>query len=59
MNEVPVPDYAHKALLGLFHDYAVIGGMPEIVDNYINDKNVHCKRFVCEKTVKQPFFYFF
>jgi hypothetical protein len=33
INEVPVPDYAHKTLLELFHNYAVIGGMPEIVDN--------------------------
>jgi predicted AAA+ superfamily ATPase len=40
INEVPVPDYAHKTLLELFHNYAVIGGMPEIVDNYINDKNI-------------------
>jgi predicted AAA+ superfamily ATPase len=34
MSEVPVPAYAHTRLLSLFHEYALIGGMPEIVQQY-------------------------
>ncbi len=39
-NTIPIPDYAHRALLQLFHDYALIGGMPEIVSNYIQNQNI-------------------
>ena len=28
LKTIPVPDYAHKILLDLFHDYAIIGGTP-------------------------------
>ncbi|MFW5726042.1 MAG: DUF4143 domain-containing protein, partial [Bacteroidota bacterium] len=40
MNEIPVPDYAHSTLLNLFHEYAMVGGMPEVVARYIEDKNI-------------------
>jgi predicted AAA+ superfamily ATPase len=40
LKTVPIPDYAHETLLGLFHDYALIGGMPEVVNNYFTDKNI-------------------
>lgn len=40
IETLPVPNYAHETLLHLFHDYALIGGMPEIVSNYIENKNV-------------------
>ncbi|MDD4602627.1 MAG: AAA family ATPase [Bacteroidales bacterium] len=33
-REVPVPVYAHEKLLHFFHLYALIGGMPEIVNEY-------------------------
>jgi len=40
INKVPMEDYAHNILLNLFHEYSVIGGMPEIVKEYIETKNV-------------------
>jgi len=40
LNTVPLPSYAHSSLLNLFHDYTVIGGMPEIVAQYITTKNI-------------------
>jgi predicted AAA+ superfamily ATPase len=40
LKTIPVPDYAHTILLNLFHEYAIIGGMPEVVNNYIKDKNI-------------------
>ncbi|MCK5857225.1 MAG: ATP-binding protein [Bacteroidales bacterium] len=36
---VPVPSYAHTILLRHFHDYALVGGMPEIVNNYSQSKS--------------------
>jgi len=40
LQTIPVPNYAHNVLLNLFHEYALIGGMPEIVKRYLNNKNV-------------------
>lgn len=41
LKEIPIPDYAHNIMLDLFHTYAIIGGMPEIVKQYIaNDSNM-------------------
>lgn len=40
LQTVPVPDYASPILLDLFHEYAIIGGMPEIVSQYIENKNI-------------------
>ncbi len=37
---IPVADYAHQILLDLFHEYAVVGGMPECLANYVEHKNV-------------------
>jgi uncharacterized protein len=34
LHHVPLNTYAYNKLLKLFHTYAIIGGMPEIVDHY-------------------------
>ena len=34
LNQIPLPVFAHDKLLKLFHRYALIGGMPEIVQQY-------------------------
>ncbi len=34
LSHIPLPDYAYPKLLDLFHQYALIGGMPEIVQIY-------------------------
>ena len=34
LNTIPLPDFAHKKLLGLFHRFVLIGGMPEVVKKY-------------------------
>lgn len=39
-NKMPTDDFAHPKLLQLFHDYALIGGMPEIVSHYAENKNL-------------------
>lgn len=40
INTVPIPQYAHTVLLELFHEYAIIGGMPEVVADYLENKNI-------------------
>ena len=39
-NKVPMPAFAHSKLLQLFHSYALIGGMPEIVAKYAENKDI-------------------
>jgi hypothetical protein len=37
----PLPEAIHKKALSLYHDYLIVGGMPQIVKNYIDhEKNV-------------------
>lgn len=40
LGSVPLNPIAHKILLGLFHRYAIIGGMPEVVKRDIGDGNL-------------------
>ncbi|MEP5611146.1 MAG: AAA family ATPase [Cyclobacteriaceae bacterium] len=39
LNTTPIPEYAQSVLLDQFHEYAVIGGMPEIVSRFKEDRN--------------------
>ena len=36
---VPINGFAHEVLLSLFHQYTIIGGMPEVIKKYVEDKN--------------------
>ena len=40
INTKPIPVFAHTILLNLFHEYLIIGGMPEVVKNYVETKNI-------------------
>lgn len=40
MNQIPLKSYAHEKLLSLFHTYALIGGMPEIIKEYTETKDI-------------------
>lgn len=35
LNTIPVRGFAHRTLIELFNKYAIIGGMPEVVQSYI------------------------
>ncbi len=37
---LPLPEFAHEKLMNLFHIYSIIGGMPEIVQNYIENQDI-------------------
>lgn len=40
INTIPIPEYAHSKLLNLFHQYTLIGGMPEVVQHYARNKDI-------------------
>ena len=40
IGKVPVADYAHSVFTDLFHEYAIVGGMPEVVEKYIKNKDL-------------------
>jgi len=40
LNQVPIENVAHKALKEQFHNYAIVGGMPEIVANFLRKKSL-------------------
>lgn len=39
-HTIPLPDFAFQTLLKYFNEYVLIGGMPEIVKNYIKEKDI-------------------
>jgi predicted AAA+ superfamily ATPase len=40
MQQQPCPDFAHDKLLKLFHDYTLVGGMPEAIQTYTRDRDI-------------------
>ncbi|WP_027420300.1 ATP-binding protein [Crocinitomix catalasitica] len=40
LNQIPVKTFAHDILINLFHEYAIIGGMPEAIKNYAPNKDI-------------------
>jgi len=40
LKQIPVASFAHTKLLSLFHIYALIGGMPEVVQQYALHKDL-------------------
>lgn len=39
-NRIPVREIAHKTLLDLFNSYVIIGGMPEVVNLYAENRSL-------------------
>ena len=40
LHQMPIADYAHETLLRHFHQYAIIGGMPEVVKQLVIDNSM-------------------
>ena len=40
LKQVPLADFAHEKLLRLFHTYALLGGMPEVVQHYAGSRDL-------------------
>ena len=39
LNKIPLTKYAHTTLLTSFHQYAMIGGMPEVIQQFVKDQS--------------------
>ncbi len=39
-NEKTVPDGIHKAMMGLLYRYVIVGGLPEVVNCFLETKNI-------------------
>ncbi|HEY6902447.1 MAG TPA: AAA family ATPase [Puia sp.] len=51
LEQVPVNDFAHTRLMQLFHNYALIGGMPEIVARYAATKDLTALSRIYEQLI--------
>ena len=40
LTQIPLSKYSHTKVLGLFHKYALIGGMPEVVEHYAKHRDL-------------------
>jgi uncharacterized protein len=40
LQKIPLASFAHTKLLHLFHTYALIGGMPEVVNHYVQYRDL-------------------
>ena len=40
INQLPVQPFAHSLLLKQFHEYAIIGGMPEVIKTYLITESI-------------------
>lgn len=49
----PVEDYLHTRLLNLYHQYLIIGGMPEPVSQFIETDNIQIVRTQQQNIVEQ------
>jgi hypothetical protein len=47
-NTIPLPAFAHGKLLSLFHLYTLIGGMPEVIKTYAEQRNLTALQSVYE-----------
>ena len=51
LNEHTVPQYAHSKLSELFKQYTIIGGMPEIIANYIEHRDLSKLQDIYEQLI--------
>ena len=40
LSQIPVPNYAHDKLLKLYREYTIIGGMPEVLESYLENRDI-------------------
>lgn len=50
-ERVPINDFAHDKILGLFHTYALIGGMPEVVNHYSENRDLSALTRIYESLI--------
>jgi len=51
LKTVPAPSFIHSKTLQLFHTYALIGGMPEVVKNYSENRDLTALQSIYESLI--------
>lgn len=49
IQNLSVPDFAHNKLTALFAQYTIVGGLPEILNNYIENHDLHKLKKIYER----------
>jgi uncharacterized protein len=40
LHQIPISDFAHTRMLQLFHQYTLLGGMPEVIEKYVQHQDL-------------------
>jgi uncharacterized protein len=40
LSQIPIKDFAHPSLLNWFHRYCIIGGMPEVIAQFVESNSI-------------------
>ena len=51
IQNLSVPDFAHNKLSGLFGQYTLVGGLPEILNNYIENRDLFKLKKIYERLI--------
>lgn len=54
-QEVPFPNYGYDKLVSLFHQFCLVGGIPEVVKSYASDRNIPLLAPLYEKRLEALF----
>jgi predicted AAA+ superfamily ATPase len=52
-DRVSVPDYLHDSLMKLFYEYLIVGGMPAVVSEFCDSKNLQLVRDIQKNIITQ------
>lgn len=51
IDELSVPDYAHDKLKALFGQYTIVGGLPEILNNYVENRDLFALKKIYDRLI--------
>lgn len=51
INNLSVPDFAHDKVKSLFNDYTIVGGLPEILNNYAENHDLVVLKKIYERLI--------
>jgi len=54
-REVPFPNYGYEKLLSLFHQFCLVGGIPNVVELFIVHRNIHRLSSLYDKNLERLF----
>ena len=52
-SQASIPDYIHESMLRLFHKYLIVGGMPEVINGFIETNNIETVRRIQKDIIVQ------